>query len=641
MVQISNVYFGGGRFNSFTGEPVISPQGVFTVSIAGHWYGIDTSGGPYQRDSFSHDSYNAQRQSVNFSNIAGEGTVNTDGLWRREQNDWSMGSGQLYLDRQNSIPSRFYKSKGVNPWVKWQLTLLEDTKTVATAPTGTLIKAIAVNDLVYAATDTGLYYTSDFTSWTTVATAANIRDVTTNGSYVWTVDGTDTITEYKYQTVGSTVNYTHVNTKFYAVSWQLDTLIGAGTYGANNLSEIYNVVSGTVQVIWTHPDPNFVFTSFATCQGAVYFGGYAKHGTSYSNGEIWFSNYDSTLTSKLSIPVTAMPLTSGEYVTSMFGYLNYLFVGTNLGIRMCQPTANSVKNNYLVAGPLVPSINEPVEYPVTGITGHGRFVYFAWNKYDSDSTGLGRLDLSTFIDTLTPAYASDLMVDWTGDNPKMVLDWCPITSGPLMSISGDSIHTIDTVPVATGWIDSGRITYGIPDDKIAAFIHFNVSESLGDIYAYISANSGGYSPVATMLPPNKSAEYQISPVIRAEYYNVKLVLESAVEGSVLTRWTLRATPALSTETQITQVIQLFDVVDVNGIVYAYDPYQEYLYLDNLRRSSQIVQYLEGPLSADVMIDNLRWQPMERRDNYEGGYRGNLVVTMKTLNGFTYNPRPSS
>jgi hypothetical protein len=575
---------------------------------------------------------------VNFSNIAGEGTVNTDGLWRREQNDWSMGSGQLYLDRQNSMASRFYKSKGVNPWVKWQLTLLPKTQSVATAPTGTFIKAIAVNDLVYAITDTGIYYTADYATWTTVATIPNLKDIATNGSYVWVCDGTATVYQYAYASTSSTT-FSHTGTAFYALSWQLDTLIGAGTYSGT--SQIYNLVSGTWHEIWTHPDPNFVFTSFGTCQGAVYYGGYAKHGTEYSNGEVWFSNYDSAPSSKLSTPVTALPLTSGEYVTAMFGYLNFLFIGTNLGIRMCQTTSNSTKNNYLVAGPLVPSINEPVTYPVSGITGHGRFVYFAWNKYDGDSTGIGRLDLTSFVDTLAPAYASDLMVDWSGDDSKITLDWDPITDGPLISIPSNGLYTKSTSPVATGWVDSGRVTYGIPDDKIAAFIHFNVSESLGDVYAYISANSGGFSPVATMLPPNKSAEYQIEPVIRAEYYNVKIVLESAVEGSVLTRWTVRATPALSTETQITQVIQLYDVVNVNGIDYTYDPYVEYLYLDNLRRSSQIVQYLEGPLSADVMIDNLRWQPVERRDNYEGGYRGNLVVTMKTLNGFTYNPRPSS
>ena len=647
MVQISNAYYGGGKFNPFTGEPVVSPQGVFTVSIAGHWYGVDTSGGPYQRDAFSHDSYNAQRQSVNFSNIAGEGTINTDGLWRREQNDWSMGSGQLFLDRQGSMPNRFYKSKGVNPWVKWQLTLLPQTKSATTAPTGTLIKSIAAHDLVYAITSTGIYYTSDYSTWTTVATASGIKDIASNGGYIWTVDGSDTITEYTYGTVGSTVNYKHTGTAFYAVAWELDNLIAAGTYGGH--SQLYGVVTQSAagvltwspEVVWTHPDPNFLFTAFATCQGALYVGGKIDGNNGYSNGQVWFCNYDTTTASDLSVPVTAMPLTAGEYVTSMFGYLNYLFIGTNLGVRMCQPTSNSTKNNYLVAGPLIPSINEPVKYPVTGITAHGRFVYFTWNRYDDESTGIGRMDITNFVDSLAPAYASDLMINWSGDDPKMTLDWCPITNGPLMSVPGEKIHTTDTVPVTTGWVDSGRITYGIPDDKIAAFIHFNVSDSLGDVYAYVSANSGGYSPVATMLPPNKSALYQIEPTIRAEYYNVKVVLESAVEGSVLTRWTLQATPALSTETQITQVIQLFDVVDVNGIIYSYDPYAEYLYLDNLRRSSQIVQYLEGPLSADVMIDNLRWQPMERRDNFEGGYRGNLVVTMKTLNGFTYNPRSTA
>ena len=48
--------------------------------------------------------------------------------------------------------------------------------------------------------------------------------------------------------------------------------------------------------------------------------------------------------------------------------------------------------------------------PVQSMVGNNRFVYFGWNNYDGESTGLGRMDLSTFIDTQAPALTSDLMV---------------------------------------------------------------------------------------------------------------------------------------------------------------------------------------------------------------------------------------
>ena len=634
MVQISNAYRGGSRFNAYTSAKEVSPKGVFTVSIAGRWYNVETNYEAFRRDAFSHDSFAAQRQSINLTNIAGEGTVNTDGLWRREQNDWSLGSGQLFLDRQGSVSNRFYKSKGINPWKKWELSLLHDT-VQKTGPGGTTVKVIAAGNYVYAVTTTGVFFTSDYSSWTEVLDGTSHvttgKDIATNGSFVWVADGTDYI---KTWTVGTTTQGTSVHqtsVSFYAVSWQLDKLICAAD------STLYVATGGSgVSSLWTHPNSAFRWTSFATCQGAVYMGGSVPTATTYKNGGVYFSSFNGTGTGTgLNVPVSALPLTNGEYVTALYGYLNFLFIGTNNGVRMAQPASN----NYLTAGAIIPSANEPVSRPVTGFTGNGRYVWFTWNNYDGVSSGLGRMDISTFVDSLEPAYASDLMIT-TSSATNLQLDWCPITNGPLIANPGDGIYTQSTTYVATGSMDSGRITYGIPDDKIATFIHFNVSQSVGDVYGYLSYNDSPFSLAAFMPPPNLSSDYQITPATRGEYFNVKIVLESAPTSSSLTRWTLRSAPAIATETLITQVIDLADIVNVNGIDYTYDPYEEYLYIDNLRRNQSIVFYQEGPISADVIITDVRWVPYERRDNFQGGYRGNLIVKMKTINGFTLNPQPT-
>ncbi|NBS73932.1 MAG: hypothetical protein EBS66_10690 [Betaproteobacteria bacterium] len=634
MVQISNAYRGGAKFNSFTSAREVSPKGVFTVSIAGRWYNVETNYEAFRRDAFSHDSFAAQRQSINLTNIAGEGTVNTDGLWRREQNDWSLGSGQLFLDRPLSVSNRFYKSKGINPWTKWELSLLHDT-VQKTGPGGTLVKAIAAGVYVYAVTSTGVFYTSDYSTWqevkdgTTSITAG--KDIATNGTYVWVADGTHNV---KVWSVGSTTqqtNLTDAGKAFYAVSWQLDKL-----FAATGSTVSVATSSSALTPLWTHPSADFRWTSFATCQGAVYMAGSVPSSTSYKNGAVYFSTYNASITStNMNVPIVALPLTNGEYVTALYGYLNFMFIGSNHGVRMAQPS----QNNYLTAGALIPALNEKVTRPVTGFTGSGQYVWFTWNNYDGASSGLGRMNLSSFVDALEPAYASDLMIT-TSTATSMTLDWCPITNGPLISNTGSGIYTEATTYVTSGFMDSGRITYGIPDDKIAAFIHFNVSKSVGDVYGYLSTNGGDFSLTAMMPPPLMSSDYQITPSPRGEYFNVKLVLEAAPSGSQVTRWTLRSAPAIATETLITQVIDLADIVNVNGIDYSYDPYEEYMYIDSLRRSQQIISYLEGPISADVIITDCRWVPYERRDNFQGGYRGNLIVKMKTINGFTLDPQPT-
>ena len=105
-------------FSSLTapsGSPsVVANLGPYSIAINGRVFTVDTSFEPYRREAFRHKTIPAQRQSINLTNIAGEGTVNTEGLWRREQQDWGMGAGQLYLDRKgDNAENRYYTSKGL------------------------------------------------------------------------------------------------------------------------------------------------------------------------------------------------------------------------------------------------------------------------------------------------------------------------------------------------------------------------------------------------------------------------------------------------------------------------------------------------------------------------------------------------
>ena len=89
----------------------------------------------------------------------------------------------------------------------------------------------------------------------------------------------------------------------------------------------------------------------------------------------------------LTVPVQALPMEGGEFVTALYGYLNFVFVGSNLGVRMCRtlaaydPTGNQ---GDLEAGPLIPGLFTPgpVSLPVRGFIGNNRFMYFGWSNYD-------------------------------------------------------------------------------------------------------------------------------------------------------------------------------------------------------------------------------------------------------------------
>jgi len=173
------------KFRSVTTTlQTVPPTGSFTVTINGRPYAIDTSFEAYRRDSFHHQSIPAQRQSINYDNIAGAGTVNTEGLWRREQTDWSLGAGQEYLDRrQDALENRFSKSKGVDPWTTWQLSLLNDVKQT----NATYTKAISVGKYVYMMNGTTVAFTTNWnnTPQTVSGVTGTINDICSNGTYVY------------------------------------------------------------------------------------------------------------------------------------------------------------------------------------------------------------------------------------------------------------------------------------------------------------------------------------------------------------------------------------------------------------------------------------------------------------------------
>jgi hypothetical protein len=101
------------------------------------------------------------------------------------------------------------------------------------------------------------------------------------------------------------------------------------------------------------------------------------------------------------------------------------------------------------------------------------------------------------------------------------------------------------------------------------------------------------------------------------------------------RWTLKGWPAAVSETEISVPLLLHIVNMVDGLETYADPYEQFMFLENLRENQTIVLYQESTLTANVIIDSLEWVPYKRQGNYEGGFEGDLVVTMKTIGG--YNP----
>ena len=699
--------------------PVAPPMFPYSVSIAGRNYLIDTSFEPYRREAFRQRTIQAQKANITVNNEPGEGTVDTQSLWRRLAEDWALGSGQLWFDRRDSVANRFRQSKGINCWTQWAITLLNDTFCILVSDNPVIIPCQAGNYL-YVLDGNIVRFTSNAVTWATITDLpGDVTDITTNGYDVWvaspsaglfhSVAGASSFDTYMATgpmtyvgftgdrlmssygpkvfnilntvtpvlgtlttglTGGAAITTLALTSTAYDVSvgdnivvWDgvnnqtfiASAAVASGNTSVSVVSEVANFSYpigsdvGGVTPLWTHPNSQWIWPDFQYGSTEIYIAGY-PNSVPIGNGAVYRTSIDSNGID-LIVPVIALPLEGGEYPVKLGGYLNLVMVGTNLGMRVCEtlalydPTGNA---GDLKSGPLLPSTIEPVTKPVTGICANGRFLYFTWDKYDDESSGIARCDLSRFIDQLAPAYASDLMVDNAGElNGNMTLDWCTITDSPVMGVPGLGLFTSEPsgALVDSGTIDSGLISYGIPDNKIGmvASMHtsgdgvLSVGVSVEPFVVPNFATGAVYvAPATNVYGKTALGQRRVSyplPQLNGEFFETRLTLYQA-SGSgapIVARWMLESIPGVTAGIEISAVITLFRTTEDKGILAPFNPYEEYLFLENLRRTQTPVAYVEGPLVAPVVtVDSIDWLPHSEEDaKPERGFRADAVVYLKT------------
>jgi len=256
------------------------------------------------------------------------------------------------------------------------------------------------------------------------------------------------------------------------------------------------------------------------------------------------------------------------------------------------------------------------------------------------STGLGRCDLSTFIDTQAPAFASDLMV--TGQGTITSMDFCTINQNPVFVVEGLGLYTAAATNVESGYVTSGYLGYGIMDDKIIIAGDIGTLQPQQGLVQMYLASDGG-SNIFNLVGEQQDADDGGSPImspfainyIRGELFQTQMVLsKDPVTGvsPVMHRWTIKGVPAVTAGTTISVVLAMWTVENVLGQDYYFDPYVEKAFLENLRETQTFFTYIEGPYSAICTVDEIDWLPEKRQDaTVGGGYQGNLIVYLKTWN----------
>ncbi len=611
LAKFTTAFFPAPAFYSGTGASQLVPD-VFPVAINGRPYMLDMASNQFTRQ------YDARvRDSVDQSAEPGEGAINPQGLWRRSQSSWHYGAGQDYSDASDSEAFRFNTSKGVNVWEKGRLTLLPDVAQKRSSANTNLHMATA-DTRIYVTDGQTLAYTTDLTSFTTVTgtNASNLVDITSDGYNVFFSYADGNIDQTDPSTPAASNYITGITAG--KMDYVKGRLMVAGADGDKN--KIWNITTPPLSsannpsALFTHPNTNFAWVGFAAGQNYIYCAGFA------GNKSLIYKTVIKADGTSLEIPTVAGELPLGEVVQTIDGYLGYIAIGLTDGFRIA--SADSEGN--LVIGPKIVTGSA-----VEAFAGVGQYIYFAWKNYDSTSTGLGRMDLSVFISTNQPAYASDLMVTGQG----AVTDIHEFQNEPVFAVSGLGFYTKTTDLVASGYLTSGIYRWGVPDAKFIPKLDIRSLPLVGSVTMAVASDGGGYSSFptfATAGAKEKTFDGLEERIFEAE---IKLTLTRATTttGPTLTRWMARAYAAPLRSQIFSVPILMHHKLNINGREYWQDVDVELGLLRDLVDTPRIVTYQENDNTFSVVVENIQWQARQMvTANLDHDFEGTAIVVMRSV-----------
>lgn len=617
LINYSSGYTGGPGFYTGTGTSNLVPD-VFPIAINGRPYMVDS-----KSNRFTRQFEPRVRQSQDISSAPGEAAISPEGLWRRGQKSWHMGAGQKYADDADAMDYRFWKSKGVNPWTKGQLTLLNATKLALSTSSTNLftcvVRSSSGTEYLYVADGSTLKYTTNpyaaSPTWTSVTGGSTpttaITGLETNGENVYIA--------YTSNDIWITTPGSASASLFYPTSGtagQTFTSFGyaKGRGFAAVDQDLYNigVGGGSHTVFYDNPDTTFRWVGAAGGQNAVYAAGYSGEKSLIYKITV---KTDGTL----DVPVVALELPVGEIVSSIYGYLGAIMLGTNKGVRYC--TTDSQNN--LVAGAIIPTSGS-----VKDFTSDDRFVWFTWTNYDGVSSGLGRLDLSRFIAANTPAFATDLMYS----NIAAVNSVTSMTGKRIFTISGIGVVVEDSANlVTTGTLETGAYSWEIPDRKFAPRFDIRCEPLVGYVTAAVSFDSGAYEDIGTHADQADTEHTFIAPEDKFIEAGYKLTFgrQTATTGPVFTRWMSRAYAAPVRSRLITVPILIHSMLRVHDTDFYFDVEAERDILEELVINPSVITYQERGDVFSVIVEDIQWQAVDTMVP-DWLWEGTATVIMRTV-----------
>jgi hypothetical protein len=577
------------------------------VSIGEHWYEVDLKSDRYRLASVP-----ALRPQADTSDTPGEQTLTVEGLWRRILQSWEHGAGQDWYDRAGRDRLRFRASRGIDPWTEGELSLLDTTTSIETEASGwngLAVGEFTAGQRLVAVGNNGKAITVDLAdAETTITGLTGALQVASNGSAVY-IAASDGIYLVNVGGTGGAMFNTNVNGAS-RIAFAKNRLIA--TVGA----QLWDVIDGTTATQhYTNPWAGWTWTGIAEGLDVIFACGYAG-----DRGLIFAIPLKEDGTG-LDAPRVAAELPHGELPYALTSYVGFLVVATSKGIRL----AEQGDNGQIILGALVSEAVSRCLEP------QEEFCWFGWDSMFPDASGLGRLDLSRFVDPLAPAYATDLAASTTG-----VVNAAITFNDRRFFTAGTGLFRQNLgTKLATGYLETGMITFNLADDKVAVFADVRHGELEADdtVDLYLRSLEGEFELIGSSATPNttRPSEPWAANHTRSGGHELKVVLNNggSGDGPIVQYLLLASQPSPSRSFVSVLPLLIGSRIQVNGIDYNFDTLAEVIYLEGLVASQQLIRFRHGGRTRLAFVEDYEFVPYGSSGPEETFQSGTMVVRLKS------------
>jgi hypothetical protein len=404
----------------------------------------------------------------------------------------------------------------------------------------------------------------------------------------------------------------------------------------NSIYEFSTSATALPSPVYTHPGPDYVFTSITASGPAIYVSGYSGIKSSIFKFTLTANNGSMpTLTSA----ITAAEMPSGEVIHKIFYYLGYMMIGTNKGVRAAIVSDQDGSINY---GPLIVETTQPVY----DFAARDKFIWCTAKV--GTSPGTIRINLSEEIETLRFAYANDIYASsvtngavatgtaFIGNTSRLM--FCTNAISAATEDRGSNYLESATNYISSGYLQSGFIRYATIEDKVFKTLHVNMENANGGLTVQSISKEGNEYTIANFGAGDLIEPFAVSyPLGTQEYVSFKFNFtpKTSTVTPTFSAYQLKALPAIARQRFIQYPVLCYDTEsDKFSNQTGYEGYAFYRInqleeLESTGDTIRVQDFRNGETYLGV-IEELTFINRTPSSTRFSGFGGIFLVTIRTV-----------